>query len=403
MALANPARSEGYGGKVVGYYADWTSTALPVQSIPFDKLTHLNYAFAVLDASQQIKFDTATLLSQVVTAAHQKDVKVIFSVGGWTGSVYFSPMASQKTTRAAAISNMVQLVDTYKLDGIDLDWEFPGRTGSECNIVDKANDTPNLLLLLQELRAALDKKFGEGQKLITMAVRVQPFDINGVPSTDLKEYVQYLDFINIMAYDIFGSWAATTGPNAPFESDGIKNTFSYVQSITDWLAAGFPPNKLVAGLAMYGRTMLASGAMTSSDIYTTQVKQAVKGDKDDAVWQGPCNKDPAQFSTVWKYKNLRSEGILANGNTTGAGWTRNWDTKSQTPWLFNEQTKNFISYDDPTSLRIKVDYARQQQLGGVMANGESRSAPISTDAVTVSTPPTRSSPATTLPKCRPRV
>ncbi|KAJ2841259.1 hypothetical protein GGI22_007967, partial [Coemansia erecta] len=53
-------------------------------------------------------------------------------------------------------------------------------------------------------------------------------------------------------------------------------------------------------------------------------------------------------------------------DTAASPWVRQWDSVSQTPWLFNPSTKQFISYDDPKSLKIKVDYAASKGLAGTM-------------------------------------
>ncbi|KAJ2658460.1 hypothetical protein IWW48_004040 [Coemansia sp. RSA 1200] len=63
---------------------------------------------------------------------------------------------------------------------------------------------------------------------------------------------------------------------------------------------------------------------------------------------------------------MRTQGLLTSPSTAAAPWVRQWDSVSQTPWLFNPSTKQFISYDDPESLKIKVDYAASKGLAGTM-------------------------------------
>ena len=75
----------------------------------------------------------------------------------------------------------------------------------------------------------------------------------------------------------------------------------------------------------------------------------------------PCEKEAA-YSGVWKYKNLREQGVVDQYGNARAPWIRKFDQESQMPWLFNPFTKQFISYDDRESLRLKVDYAKQKQL-----------------------------------------
>ncbi|RKP33385.1 glycoside hydrolase superfamily, partial [Dimargaris cristalligena] len=145
--------------RVVGYYADWTSGILAAKDIPYTKLTHINYAFGILDAQGNVTLETGTLLDEVVGLAHQNQVQVLLSVGGWTASAQFSPMVSTLEKRTYTIAAILQHIKIHQLDGIDIDWEYPGRMGSLCNVVDKANDSPNLLIFLQELRAALTAEY----------------------------------------------------------------------------------------------------------------------------------------------------------------------------------------------------------------------------------------------------
>lgn len=76
--------------------------------------------------------------------------------------------------------------------------------------------------------------------------------------------------------------------------------------------------------------------------------------------------DPGGLSGVWRYGNLRSQGVLTAPETAASPWVRNWDNVTQTPWLFNPTDKTFISYDDPKSMAIKINYAICQDLGGAM-------------------------------------
>ncbi|KAJ2958957.1 hypothetical protein NQZ79_g5546 [Umbelopsis isabellina] len=201
-----------------------------------------------------------------------------------------------------------------------------------------------------------------------MAVHVFPFSVNGEYMKSVKDYVPYFDHINIMAYDINGAWATTTGPNAPlFFEKGKGEPVSFVSSIKGWIDAGVPAEKINAGLAYYGRAIETSENMKSSQ-YAASKKGAPKGDSDDAYWQDPfCQVDEGGFSGIWKWKNLRSQGIIGKDGKAGNGYTKHWDSVSQTPWLYNEKAKTFISYEDPESIKRKVDSALCLGIGGVMA------------------------------------
>ncbi|KAI0230556.1 hypothetical protein L0F63_000336 [Massospora cicadina] len=201
---------------IVGYYASW------IEDLPFDRVTHINYAFGTLTnkvdpASIFINYDReAPEIRKLKRLASESGVKVLISIGGWFGSQTFSQMVADPKARARFIDNaMWFLRPGMELDGIDLDWEYPGRLGARCNTV-SPYDSGNYLTLLQELRSAMDFEFPNERRLLTAAVNVLPFDgPDGRPMDDVSKFAKYFDFVNVMAYDIMGSWSDSTGPNSP--------------------------------------------------------------------------------------------------------------------------------------------------------------------------------------------
>ncbi|KAI8148417.1 glycosyl hydrolases family 18-domain-containing protein [Fennellomyces sp. T-0311] len=361
--------------KLVGYFPNWLYANYPVEQIPYNEYTHINYAFSILNDESNLPsfpddWAIENYLPKIVDLAHQAGTKVLLSIGGWTGSQRFSPMVASADARRAFIDWNLNFIDTYGTDGVDLDWEYPNQQGAGCNQFAPA-DSDNLLLLLKELRAALDTRFPNNYKEISMAVHVDPFSSpDGTPMKDVSAFVPFFDHINLMTYDINGAWATETGPNAPFQNENGKGaSYSFVDSIRAWKKAGVPAEKMTAGLAFYGRSIQAQTDMSKNPSQYQQSKVgAPKGDSDDAYWSDPyCAADVDGTSGVWKWRNLRSQGIILDDMTsTGEGWKRYWDDVSKTPWLFNPQSNIFISYDDPQSIEIKVNHALCEGLAGVM-------------------------------------
>ncbi|KAL1916887.1 uncharacterized protein VTP21DRAFT_5084 [Calcarisporiella thermophila] len=348
---------------IVGYYADWTSQKLPPEKIPWDSLTHINYAFSVVKEDNLPHFESDALLQRVVKLAHEKNAKVLMSIGGWTGSAHFSTLAANANTRATFINAALELVKKYNLDGVDIDWEYPGRQGNTCNKFDAQNDVDNFYLLLSELRKAMKKHYNN-EKELTLAVRLIPFEKNGKPLTDVSKFATVVDRIMPMAYDIHGGWSRTIGPNAPFKVDPQGDPFSFVTSANAWIEAKMPREKIAMGIPFYGRSLIASEPVSGGSMHVSHKPEIPMGDREDGVWTDPC-AGTTGYSGTWQWRLLR-EQVLESPDTAKSPWVRHWDNTTQTPWLYNTQTNMIITYDDMKSLKIKLDFVRKQRLGGAM-------------------------------------
>lgn len=186
--------------------------------IPYDKLTHLNYAFLTPKSDGTFNpINNGWKLKQIVKDGHAHAVRVCISVGGWGWDAQFEEMAADAETRSAFVANLTAFVDDYGLDGVDIDWEYP----------DAGQSSQNFLALIQELRSALP------DKLLTTAV-VSYGDEHGlgIPS----ESFELFDFVNIMTYD---------GPD-----HGTMEQFE--RGLSYWSGRGLPKEKIVIGAPFYG-------------------------------------------------------------------------------------------------------------------------------------------------------
>ncbi|KAG2233591.1 hypothetical protein INT48_009378 [Thamnidium elegans] len=338
---------------IIGYFPNWLSDGFQVSNIDFTKYTHIHYAFAIMTEGNTPQWtdqsNTDSQLAELVSAAHKSNTKVLISVGGWSVQCQVMPLAEKNLFNGILI----------KLSN----WEYPGRQGAGCNVVDAGSDVANLASLLEELRSELDQEFDKGSKEVSIAGYV-----GGFPGTsnDITESIgQSVTRVNMMTYDINGAWNPQTGPNAPLQS---SNGSSFVSAIEAWTKSGVPANKLTGGLAFYGRSTTAKEDMSDGNMYQDQVTgDPPKGDSFDAPYQDPyCAKDPGGLSGIWRFGNMLSQGLLDTPLTAKKPWVRYWDKESSTPWLFNAKTMVFISYDDPKSITAKVNEAKSSGLAGVM-------------------------------------
>jgi chitinase len=203
--------------RIIAYVTDAFIPAL----IPYDKLTHINYAFLIPNEDGTFRdLMNEWKVGEMIALAHQKNVKVLISVGGWGWDAQFENLAASPETRSTFIRDLLRIVDQYQFDGVDMDWEYP----------DPGQSAKNFLALMQELRSSLPK-----DKLLTAAVVALGEYGEGIPD----ESFALMDFINIMAYD-----------NAGAE----HSSFDYAKSALDyWLGRGLAARKVTLGVPFYSR------------------------------------------------------------------------------------------------------------------------------------------------------
>lgn len=328
-------------GKVVGYYAAWSAySGFTPDKIDASKLTHINYAFANIGNDLKIalgypdidpsNFTKLNALKQIYP-----NLKTLIAVGGWSWSGKFSDVALTDITRTAFADSCVDFIVKYGFDGIDIDWEYPVSGGLSTN-VKRPEDKQNFTLLLQKLRERLDARgLVDGKKyLLTFAGATGSWYVN---NTELGIIHQYVDYGNIMTYDIHGTWDKYTDFNAPLYNNSDTSPqykWSVDASVNAWLKAGFPTEKLVMGVPFYGYKY-------------NSVVNANKG-----LYQ------------IYSGGSSLSYANIATNYINASGYVRYFHSESMVPWLFNGST--FISYEDEHSMGLKAQYIKNKGLGGAM-------------------------------------
>jgi chitinase len=322
---------------VIGYVGGYRGLIKNVDQIDAKKLTHINYAFVDIknnrawlhrEATDTLNFRNLNLLKK-----QNPSLKILISIGGWTWSGKFSDAVLTDTSRQAFAASAVDIISKFDMDGIDIDWEYPGRPGYEGNIY-RPEDKQNYTLMFRELRRQLDSlqhQTGKKYLLTTAAGASGSF----VEHTEMGNAQQYLDYINLMTYDFSGGKIASHHTNL-YASKAYKGSENADNAVTLFMAAGVPVNKLVMGIAFYGHVSnLVAGAKGLGDSVATR---------------------------------LRGKGYTAikDSLVSQPGYKIHRDRHAKAPWLYNVQTRQFISYDDEWSVKKKCKYVKNKKLGGVM-------------------------------------
>lgn len=295
------AHAQSAGEKIVASYVTSWSEVMPDPSL----ITQINYAFGHVEKTfDGVRIDNVPRLRQMVALKEQNpDLKVVLSIGGW-GSGNFSEMAAGRKNRRSFCKDCRRWCRELGLDGIDIDWEYPGN-GKGAKISESPDDKENFTLLMKDLRKALGKK-----RLLTLASCCDPQYI------DFRAVDQYVDFVNIMTYDMSGGRRIHC---ALYDSElaGHWNTDSSVKA---HMAAGVPADKVVVGVPFYGKGL-------------------------------PECKGMYDYNTIYPLRE---------------GLTEMWDDTAKSPYLVNEAGEYVFGFENARSLKLKVEYVRENGLRGIM-------------------------------------
>lgn len=128
----------------------------------------------------------------------------MIAIGGWDeGSIHFSQVSENLITRENFVHNIINFLEKYDFDGLDLDWEYPNQRGG------KQSDKENYVTILQMLKEEFDK-----YNYILSVTAAAPETLAS-QSYIISQVSQYVNFINLMTYNFHGSWEHITGINAP--------------------------------------------------------------------------------------------------------------------------------------------------------------------------------------------
>ncbi len=331
---------------VIGYFTNWGiygDQPYTARDVQYQNLTHIQYAFFKPEADGRISSfdeyaDEQILLGEMVRSpaeyhdsttsliylAHKNNVKVLASIGGWTGSSDFPSLAGSAVSRSNFCSNARALIERYNFDGIDIDWEYP------CYEVHggTAADAQNFVLLIAELRDTLDAMGGD-RKLITLAIAGGSYHGRNFL---VEQFHSDVDYISIMTYDYTGGWDTHAWHNSPLYDYGSDENWSLSRAMQYYLQRGVPASKLNIGMAFYGKSF--------------------------AGCQGPNQSFTSEASGSVNYSVLISK--IESGE-----YIRYWDETAMVPYCLSSKNE-YCSFDDTVSIGLKAKYCLENGFGGAI-------------------------------------
>ena len=189
---------------VIGYVGGFHGL-LNTSNIEAKMLTHINYAFVdIKDGKAALgneKTDTTNFRQLNLLKADNPELKILISIGGWAWSENFSDAVLTDSSRKVFAKSSVAIIKKYNLDGVDIDWEYPGLPGEDGNVF-RPEDKQNYTEMFHAIRTELDlleKETGK-KKLLTTAVAGW---VEFLKATEMGKAQRYLDYVNLMTYDLF--------------------------------------------------------------------------------------------------------------------------------------------------------------------------------------------------------
>ncbi|KAL1772526.1 oviduct-specific glycoprotein [Sigmodon hispidus] len=336
---------DGTAYKLVCYFTNWAhnrpgpASILPHDLDPF-LCTHLIFAFASMNNNRIVANnlqDEKILYPEFnKLKGRNSALKTLLSIGGWNfGTSRFTTMLSTLASREQFIDSVISFLRAHGFDGLDLFFLYPGLRGSP------TYDRWNFLFLIEELQFAFEKEamLTQRPRLLLSAA------VSGIPniiqtSYDVQLLGRRLDFINVLSYDLHGSWENFTGHNSPlfsFPEDSKSSAFA----MNYWRKLGAPADKLIMGFPTYGRTFHL-------------LKESKNGLR--AASMGPAS--PGKYT--------KQAGFLAYYEVCSfiQRAEKHWIDHQYVPYAY--KGKEWVGYDDTISFSYKATFVKKEHFGGAM-------------------------------------
>lgn len=340
------------GYKVVCYFTNWAwyrqgEGKYTPDDIDDTLCTHVVYGFAVLNR------DTLTIKTHDswadidnrfyarVVELRAKGIHVTLAIGGWNDSLgnKYSKLVLDPTARARFVKHVVEFIDKYNFEGLDLDWEYPVCWQVECD-----KGSPKEKQGFTELVKELATEFRPRGWLLSAAVSPSKKVIDA--GYDVPTLAEYFDWIAVMTYDYHGQWDKQTGHVAPlyYVPGDTYDYFNANFTLRYWIEQGAPAKKLVMGMPMYGQSF------SLTDSTKTGLNQKAGG--------------PGQAGQYTRAAGFLAYYEICQKVNTG-GWTVVRDTDGRIgPYAYSGS--QWVSYDDVADIRRKAQFVKELGLGGGM-------------------------------------
>ncbi|KLU89887.1 hypothetical protein MAPG_08856 [Magnaporthiopsis poae ATCC 64411] len=333
---------------VIGYVEGWAFSRRgcaqrTLDALRIDSLTHLFVAFGYI---QPKTFKVAPMREArdlyKITNLKQlaPGLKIWIALGGWSYSdnstdtqPVWGDMASSPENRAKFLGELEKFMIHYGFDGVDYDWEYPGATDRG----GKPRDGKNFVELVKDTRAhfkSLNRGWGVSFTAPSSLWYMRHFEIG-----DMMEHV---DFVNLMTYDLFGSWDKQSNWIGPHVY-GHTNLTVIKKALDLLWRNGVPANQVNLGIGFYGRTYV----LQSPDCDKPGCRFAEEGRAGGCSGQGGY----MSYQDIAQIRESSKPPVVTD--------------KENAIKYFRYDETQWVSFDDEETLKWKVEFANSVGLRGL--------------------------------------
>ncbi|XP_032799136.2 chitotriosidase-1-like [Daphnia magna] len=333
-------------GRFVCYFPNWAIERqkpwqFGVDNIDTKLCTHLVYAFADLDETTfkikpnnpAVDIDQEFYRKFTGLKSQNPSLKTMLAVGGWVDSNIndkYSQLVASRENIDVFVGSVVSLLKEYGFDGLDMDWEYPKSDADKTGFI-------NLMVALKDAFAPFNYILSAAVAPITTDLG---YDIPALETT--------ADFINLMTYDMHGSWEPDVADHhAPLRKRSFETIdYNVESSVHHWITNGLSASKINLGMPLYGRSWKLASAVTTPPAPAVGVGAP-----------GPFTKEEGYVSYFEICQAVQNEGWQV---------VQDPDQFIGPYALSPTDVVNWIGYDDITMLTTKSNYVLSKGLGGAM-------------------------------------
>lgn len=367
--------------KVIGYFSNWHGYKTDYEpdkpdynysqgiidgkgydpvDVPFDKITHVNYAFMVIDQNGELvsndpwaDFDDShegggrNYINQITQLAEENDVAAMVSIGGWTNSVDDHGFDHATATPERMDRFTTQLVDfmlNYHFDGIDIDWEYP----------ENDEQKEKFVALIKQLREKMTAAGKENDIYYQLSIAV-------TANHEKMEFIapkitnDYVDNFNVMTYDFRGGFDNQTGHQSPLypKASDTDQKFNISAAMEEYHKVyGIPKHKLMVGMSYYSRGF--------ANVDVAGIGVPSQGAANGGSWDDP--EQLAGLKPWWQLKEFEAQAKDPNVKNL----SYHWDDEAEAPFIYDSEKRELFTYDNISSISRKVNYTIDEGYGGAI-------------------------------------